>query len=99
MLPPIPQGLIPVTVQQDQPRPKPAVKPVAPAQDSAGAGGVALKNEGERRKVKERPYAKKDDPKHQAENEEDDDLEENAETPSAKSKGMSRRGLWIDIKV
>ncbi|MCO2313899.1 aspartate-semialdehyde dehydrogenase, partial [Pseudomonas aeruginosa] len=40
MLPPIPQGLIPVTVQQDPPKPRPATPPVAPTQ--AGDGGIPL---------------------------------------------------------
>lgn len=39
MLPPIPQGLIPVTVQQDPPKPCPATPPVAPTQ--AGAAAMA----------------------------------------------------------
>ncbi|SQC67197.1 aspartate-semialdehyde dehydrogenase [Pseudomonas aeruginosa] len=45
MLPPIPQGLIPVTVQQDPPKPRPATPPVAPTQAGAGSDGVALRQE------------------------------------------------------
>lgn len=37
MLPPIPQGLIPVTVQQDPPKPRPATPPVAPTQKRPSA--------------------------------------------------------------
>ncbi|MDF5878935.1 aspartate-semialdehyde dehydrogenase [Pseudomonas aeruginosa] len=49
MLPPIPQGLIPVTVQQDPPKPRPATPPVAPTQAGAGSDGVALRQSATRK--------------------------------------------------
>lgn len=45
MLPPIPHGLVPVTAQQDVPKPKPAVAPVSPAQESAKGSAVTLEED------------------------------------------------------
>ena len=42
MLPPIPQGLVPVTVQQDPARPRPEVQPVTPSSESEANRQISL---------------------------------------------------------
>ncbi|MDF5924455.1 aspartate-semialdehyde dehydrogenase [Pseudomonas aeruginosa] len=59
MLPPIPQGLIPVTVQQDPPKPRPATPPVAPTQAGAGSDGVALRQERDEESWLEEEYRRR----------------------------------------
>lgn len=101
MLPPIPQGLVPVTVQQDQPKPRPEIKPVTPAQDSSGASDVGLKND-DGRQVRERLHEEQRKRQQQAGSGGQGEEEEEQASGAAqekKSGELSRRGLWIDVKV
>lgn len=99
MLPPIPHGLVPVTAQQDVPKPKPAVAPVTPAQESAKGSAVALeedqvsdaqeraREEQRRRYQREQSQSATDD----AEPAETDEKKDDTELP--------RKGLWVDLEV
>ena len=101
MLPPIPQGLAPVTAQQDTPRPRPDIAPVSPAAPGAGNAGVALErrpgeqalNEEYQRRRKRRQLAD-GTPGGEA-------LEEleAVEELSDEVRDAPRKGLWIDIEV
>lgn len=99
MLPPIPQGLVPVTAQQDPVKQRPDVPPVTPAQNNSEAGDVAMQNNSEevreRLRDEQRRRQKQQAEQQRSENETEDD----ADSENKKPKGMSRRGLWIDIKV
>ena len=85
MLPPIPQGLIPVTVQQDPPKPRPATPPVAPTQAGAGSDGVALRQE-------------RDGEAH-ARSDEGDEAPADEAGESAQADEPPRKGQLIDIEV
>src|SRR5690554_5977959 len=99
MLPPIPHGLVPVTSQQDVPKPKPAVAPVTPAQESAKGSAVTLeedhvsdaqeraREEQRRRYQREQSQAEADDTESSATEEQKDQAE--SELP--------RKGLWVDL--
>lgn len=92
MLPPIPQGLVPVTVQQDPAKPRPDVQPVTPAQESEANSQVRLDD----RQPRDQQYrGRKRD-----EDEEEEALEEEQMVlgPTGK-KAMSRKGLLVNLKV
>lgn len=103
MLPPIPQGLVPVTSQQDAVKQRPDVPPVTPPQDSSGAGDVSLENKDssevrERFREEQRRRQRQQAEHEQQEEDLDGEHEEDEKEPKP-SKAMSRRGVWIDIKV
>lgn len=89
MLPPIPQGLVPVTVQQDPARVRPELQPVTPPQQSESNSGVKLEDQ--------RP---RDQHKREQEAEEQPEQEEELELlePAGK-KAMSRKGLLVNLRV
>jgi hypothetical protein len=98
MLPPIPQGLVPVTVQQDVIKPRPEIPPVTPAAESAKESGVSLDKRHpqeaemllreEQRRRQRRGYT----PAELAEGEVD-------AADEAVLDDMPRQGLWVDVEV
>ncbi|EOQ78383.1 hypothetical protein K652_23290 [Pseudomonas aeruginosa VRFPA02] len=91
MLPPIPQGLIPVTVQQDPPKPRPATPPVAPTQAGAGSDGVALRQERDEESwLEDEAHARSD---------EGDEAPADEAGESAPADELPRKGQLIDIEV
>ena len=104
MLPPILPNQIPVTSQQDPPKPKPDIPPVVPAQETGKESAVSLdkrnpeetvlrlreEQERRQRQQRERDRIKK------ALDEGEEDLEalEASLDPS-----VPRKGLWVDIKA
>ncbi|HUE91292.1 aspartate-semialdehyde dehydrogenase [Pseudomonas sp.] len=98
MLPPIPQGLVPVTVQQDVIKPRPEILPVTPAAESAKESGVSLDKRHpqeaemllreEQRRRQRRGYT----PAELAEGEVD-------AADEAVMDDMPRQGLWVDVEV
>lgn len=99
MLPPIPQGLVPVTVQQDVIKPRPDIPPVTPAAESAKESGVsldkrhpqeaeALLREEQRRRQRRRGYSAEE----LAEGEVD-------KADEALIDELPRQGLWVDVEV
>ena len=98
MLPPIPQGLIPVTVQQDMVKPRPDIPPVTPAQESTSESAVSLDRRHpqeteellreEQRRRQRRGYS----PQALAEGEVD-------EADQARIEALPRQGLWVDVEV
>jgi hypothetical protein len=99
MLPPIPQGLVPVTAQQDVVKPRPDIQPVTPAAESAKESGVSLDKrhpqeaemllrEEQRRRQRRQGYT----PQEIAQG----DI---AEEDFDKLKDLPRQGLWVDIEV
>ncbi|MCY1260214.1 hypothetical protein D9M68_293140 [compost metagenome] len=83
MLQPIP-GVMPATAQQDVPKPRPDVPPVAPPQAGVGSSGVGSDEHAPvaDRRRRQRPAGAMD--------EAEDDVEELGEAP--------RKGQWIDIE-
>ncbi len=105
MLPPIlPLSVVPVTSQQDPPRPRPDIPPVAPAQPSAGDSTInpghqdseqatlLLREEQQRQHDKRRREALE----RVGVNEQDPQSPEPDLPPVD---GTQRQGVWIDIKV
>ncbi|ABR83636.1 MULTISPECIES: hypothetical protein [Pseudomonas aeruginosa group] len=102
MLPPIPQGLIPVTVQQDPPKPRPATPPVAPTQAGAGSDGVALRQERDEESWLEEEYRRRQrrqggGAQAGSEDEGEAPADDAAQTPAADE--PPRKGRLIDIEV
>lgn len=88
MLPPIPQGLVPVTVQQDPVKPRPDIQPVTPASESEANSQVKLDDR--QTGGQEQPRQNKDEP------EQEEHMEEQV-MPGKKP--MSRKGLLVDLRV
>lgn len=101
MLPPIPQGLVPVTTQQDPVKQRPDIPPVAPPQNNSEAGDVAMRNNNEevRERLRDEQRRRQKQQAEQQRSENENETEDDADSENKKTKGMSRRGLWIDIKV
>lgn len=100
MLPPIPQGLVPVTVQQDAVKQQPVIQPVTASQDSAQSGDVSMQDKDseqvrERMRDEQRRQQEKQRQQQEAQQQNPDEDEE----LSGKKDGMSRRGLWVDVRV
>lgn len=89
MLPPIPQGLVPVTVQQDPVKPRSDIQPVTPPSESEAQSQVRLDD----RQRDAQDHHQSEDKKEQAEEEQDE------ETVMPGKKAMSRKGVLVDIKV
>ncbi len=97
MLPPIPQGLHPVTSQHDVEKPKPAIAPVTPVQENAKSSELGLQKdelseaqERAREEQRRRHQRQHGDATAEADSD-DDDAERSVE--------LSRQGVWVDIKV
>ncbi|MDH4655515.1 aspartate-semialdehyde dehydrogenase [Pseudomonas sp. JS3066] len=98
MLPPIPQGLVPVTAQQDVVKPRPDIAPVTPMQESAQESAVSLDKRHpqeaeellreEQRRRQRRGYS----PQELA-------AGEVAEEDQAVLQELPRQGLWVDVEV
>ncbi|GLZ87195.1 aspartate-semialdehyde dehydrogenase [Pseudomonas sp. BN414] len=98
MLPPIPQGLVPVTAQQDVVKPRPDIPPVTPMQESAQESAVGLEKRHpqeaeellreEQRRRQRRGYT----PQELA-------AGEVAEEDQAVLEELPRQGLWVDVEV
>ncbi|MBG4421253.1 hypothetical protein FA181_05985 [Pseudomonas aeruginosa] len=102
MLPPIPQGLIPVTVQQDPPKPRPATPPVAPPQAGAGSDGVALRQERDEESWLEEEYRRRQrrqGGEAHARSDEGDEAPADEAGESAQADELPRKGQLIDIEV
>lgn len=99
MLPPIPQGLIPVTVQQDPPKPRPATPPVAPTQAGAGSDGVALRQERDEESWLEEEYRRRQGGEAHARSDEGDEAPADEAGESAQADELPRKGQLIDIEV
>jgi hypothetical protein len=97
MLPPIPQGLIPVTAQQDVPRPRPEIQPVAPVAPMAEETALSLQQRQARdaeellREQHRRQQRRAYNPEELAEGE--------GVADDAELDDMPRQGLWVDIEV
>lgn len=90
MLPPIPQGLVPVTVQQDPARPRPEVQPVTPPSESEANRQISLDDR--------HPF-EQEQKKHQSEDAEEDVGLQEEELPVPGKKAMARKGLLVDLRV
>ena len=90
MLPPIPQGLVPVTSQHDVVKPQPPVAPVVPMTESAKDSALSL----DRDEVAAAQERAREDQTGELDVEDEQDSPENLEQT-----GISRKGLWVDIKV
>ncbi|AOE84275.1 aspartate-semialdehyde dehydrogenase [Pseudomonas sp. TCU-HL1] len=98
MLPPIPQGLVPVTAQQDVVKPRPDIPPVTPMQESAQESSVGLDKRHpqeteellreEQRRRQRRGYT----PQELA-------AGDVAEEDQAVLEELPRQGLWVDVEV
>ena len=103
MLPPIPQGLVPVTVQQDVVKQQPNVPTVTPTQDSAQSSDVSLQDKDseqvrERLRDEQRRQQEKERQRQQAAAGQQEEEHSDKDGEQEKS-GMSRRGLWVDVRV
>ncbi|MBS7326347.1 MAG: aspartate-semialdehyde dehydrogenase [Thiopseudomonas sp.] len=92
MLPPIPQGLVPVTVQQDPAKPRSDIQPVTPAQESEANSQVRLEH-------KQRQDEQGRRKRGQSEEDEDEELELLEDPHQPSKKAMSRKGLLVNLKV
>lgn len=98
MLPPIPQGLVPVTAQQDVVKPRPEVPPVTPIQHSANESAVGLDKRhpqeaaellhDERKRRQRRGYSAAELAEGEV-----------AEADQQQIDELPRQGLWIDVEV
>ncbi|WP_161866578.1 MULTISPECIES: aspartate-semialdehyde dehydrogenase [Pseudomonas] len=97
MLPPIPQGVVPVTASQDVIKPKPEIPPVTPAEESAKESALSLDKRHpqeteellreEQRRRQRRGYT----PEQLAEAEPEEVEQALGDLP--------RQGLWVDVEV
>lgn len=90
MLPPIPQGLVPVTVQQDPARQRPEIQPVTPPAESEANSQINLD---------ERQQEKHEQQGRRKEEEEESLQPEEEELPVPGKKAMGRKGLLINLRV
>lgn len=98
MLPPIPQGLVPVTAQQDVPKPKPPVAPVTPAAETAKGSAVSL----ERDDISAAQQRARDEERRRQQREQaqsEGDVESASLEDGQEGRELSRKGLWVDVKV
>ncbi len=91
MLPPIPQGLIPVTVQQDPARPRPEIQPVTPASESEANSQVSLDHQQSGGQQQKRRQSDTDG------DSEEQLPEEELLKPGKKA--MARKGQLINLRV
>ncbi|TWH76865.1 hypothetical protein LX59_00910 [Azomonas agilis] len=103
MLPPMPLSLVPVTAQQDIPKPRPDIAPVTPTQPSARESMLTL----DKRHPQDTPELiyeeqqrrRKQRQEHQAESgPEGVAVEEYLETEEREVEEQ-RQGLWIDTQA
>ena len=99
MLPPIPQGLHPITSQHDVEKPKPAIAPVTPVQENAKSAELGLEKDElsaaqERAREEQRRRQQRQQDGEVLEADADDATDEYTQTGE-----LSRQGLWVDVKV
>ena len=105
MLPPIlPLSVVPVTSQQDPPRPRPDIPPVAPAQPGAGDSTINPGHQdSEQASLLLREEQQRQHDKRRREALERAGISEQVapspEPDSPPVDGTQRQGVWIDIKV
>ena len=111
MLPPIlPLSVVPVTSQQDPPRPRPDIPPVAPAQPGAGDSTInpghqdseqatLLLREEQRRQQDKRRRESRDQAQEVVIVPGDELNEDNTVPVSPLIDGAPRQGQWVDIEV
>ncbi len=101
MLPPIPQGLVPVTSQHDVVKPQPSVAPVVPVQESPKGSALSLdRDEVAAAQEKARQEQRRRQQQREAEQTEKLEGQETSEPlEESASKELSRKGLWVDISV
>ena len=100
MLPPIPQGLHPVTSQHDVEKPKPAVAPITPAQESAKGDELGFqKDDLSAAQERAREEQRKRQQQLARERLEADDNAEESDAQYVESTELSRQGVWVDVKV
>lgn len=98
MLPPIPQGLVPVTAQQDAVKPRPDIPPVTPMQEGAKESAVSLDKrhpqeaEELRREEQRRRQRRGYTPEELA-------SREVSKADEAELRELPRQGLWVDVEV
>lgn len=103
MLPPIPQGLVPVTAQNDPVKPTPVITAVSPTKENAEGGRLGFEND-ESSTVQERAREEQRR-QHQRQREalliqgEAETEAESATDEQLEKNELSRKGLWVDIKV
>lgn len=100
MLPPIPQGLVPVTSQHDVVKPQPSVAPVVPVQESPKGSALSLDRDevaAAQEKARQEQRWRQQREAEQAETLEGQETSEPLEESA--SKELSRKGLWVDISV
>lgn len=98
MLPPIPSSLQPVTAQQDPPRSRPEVAPVAPVEAVSADAAVTL----QRRPAELQPeeeYRRRRRRAHASVEQSTEADEASADEPVEGVEDAPRKGLWIDIEV
>ena len=100
MLPPIPQGLHPVTSQQDVVKPKPVIAPVAPTQESAKGDGVDIEQEDvfaaqERAREEQRRRQRQ----YRLEHPDEETQVDESGVQYGDSGQLSWQGIWVDVKV
>lgn len=96
MLPPIPQGLHPVTSQHDVEKPKPAIAPVTPVQENAKSSELGLQKD-ELSEAQER--AREEQRRRHQRQHGDAPIESDDDDDAGHSGELSRQGVWVDIKV
>lgn len=95
MLPPIPHGMAPVTVQQDAIKPRPDIPPVTPAAESAKESGVSLDK---RHPQEAEELLREEQRRRQRRGYTPEQLAE-AEGDQADGDELPRQGLWVDVEV
>ncbi|MDY0250996.1 MAG: aspartate-semialdehyde dehydrogenase [Pseudomonas sp.] len=99
MLPPIPQGLHPVTSQHDVEKPKPAVAPVTPVQENAKSAELGLeKDELSAAQERAREEQRRRQQRQPSAEEQDVDVDD-VDNEYGKTGELSRQGVWVDVKV
>ncbi|BAN47449.1 hypothetical protein [Metapseudomonas resinovorans] len=98
MLPPIPQGLIPVTAQHDAVKPRPDIPPVTPLQESAQESAVGLDK---RHPQEAEELLREEQRRRQRRGYTPEELAagEVAEEDQAVLEALPRKGLWVDVEV
>ncbi|MEO4047481.1 aspartate-semialdehyde dehydrogenase [Pseudomonas sp. CAU 1711] len=98
MLPPIPHSLVPVTAQQDVPKPRPDIPPVTPSNESSKESAVEL----DKRHPQEAEMLLREEQKrrqrrgYSAEELAEGEVSEDDETLLEE---LPRQGLWVDVEV
>ena len=98
MLPPIPHGLVPVTAQQDVPKAKPPIAPVSPTQESSKGSAVSLERD-DVSAAQERAREEQRRRHQQKQSQSADDAEEALAEDDTEGGELSRKGLWVAVKV